>query len=83
MINRGTGARPGRSATRDQDQHAQRTDAVERVAAPGGYSDDVRPERDGLIGVGGVDVDVPERYVRPASLRDGRKGGKEPNGDDS
>ena len=83
MINRGTGAGPGRSAARDQDQHAQRTDAAERVAAPGRYSDDVRPERDGLIGVGRVDVDVPERYVRCASLRNGRKGGKETNGDDT
>ena len=67
----------------DQDQNAQRTDAVERIAAPGGCSDDVRPERDGLIGVGGVDVDVPECYVRRASLREGRKGGKDTKGDDS
>ena len=36
-----------------------------------------------LIGIGGVDVDVPESYVRRAPFRDGRKGGKETNGDDS
>ena len=73
MINCGTGARPGRSAARDHDQYAQRTDAIERVAAPGGYSDDIRPECDGLTRIGGVDVDVPERYVRRACLRDCRK----------
>ena len=83
MINRGTGARPGRGAGRDDDQHAQRTDAVERVAAPCRESNDVGPERDGLIRVGGVDLDVPERYVRRTSLRDSRKRGKEPNGNDS